>query len=92
MKRSQSRKSAAVERAKTPDPYHEAVVQRTQRPRSRSGVRDESMHKVAHSKSLLATRQFSIKSKKGEGDRHIPDLKPKHLFAGKRSTGKTDRR
>uniref|UniRef100_A0A2M3ZZ51 Nucleolar GTP-binding protein 1 n=1 Tax=Anopheles triannulatus TaxID=58253 RepID=A0A2M3ZZ51_9DIPT len=31
-------------------------------------------------------------SRKGEADRHIPDLKPKHLFAGKRGTGKTDRR
>lgn len=31
-------------------------------------------------------------ARKGEADRHIPDLKPKHLFAGKRGTGKTDRR
>lgn len=31
-------------------------------------------------------------SRKGEGDRHIPDLMPKHLFSGKRGTGKTDRR
>jgi nucleolar GTP-binding protein len=29
---------------------------------------------------------------KGEGDRFIGNLKPKHLFAGKRGTGKTDRR
>ena len=31
-------------------------------------------------------------AKKGEGDRHIPDLKPKHLFSGKRPKGTTDRR
>lgn len=31
-------------------------------------------------------------AKKGEADRHIPDLKPKHLFTGKRGVGKTDRR
>eukprot|EP00928_Gymnodinium_smaydae_P094551 TRINITY_DN7959_c1_g1_i1.p1 TRINITY_DN7959_c1_g1~~TRINITY_DN7959_c1_g1_i1.p1 ORF type:complete len:647 (-),score=160.94 TRINITY_DN7959_c1_g1_i1:214-2154(-) len=30
--------------------------------------------------------------KKGESDRHIPDLKPKHLYSGKRGIGKTDRR
>lgn len=29
---------------------------------------------------------------KGEADRFIGDLMPKHLFAGKRGTGKTDRR
>jgi len=31
-------------------------------------------------------------SRKGEGDRHIFDLKPKHLYVGKRGVGKTDRR
>ena len=29
---------------------------------------------------------------KGEADRFIGDLKPKHLFSGKRGVGKTDRR
>lgn len=29
---------------------------------------------------------------KGEADRFIGDLKPKHLFSGKRGNGKTDRR
>jgi len=29
---------------------------------------------------------------KGEADRHIPDLKPKHLYSGKRGIGKNDRR
>lgn len=31
-------------------------------------------------------------SKKGEADRHIPDLKPKHLNTGKRGIGKSERR
>lgn len=31
-------------------------------------------------------------ARKGEGDRTIHNLKPKHLFAGKRKAGKTDRR
>lgn len=28
----------------------------------------------------------------GEADRHVYDLKPKHLYSGKRGAGKTDRR
>ncbi|XP_050223631.1 nucleolar GTP-binding protein 1-like [Mercurialis annua] len=31
-------------------------------------------------------------ARKGEADRVIPTLRPKHLFSGKRSIGKTDRR
>jgi nucleolar GTP-binding protein len=31
-------------------------------------------------------------ARRGEADRVIPTLKPKHLFSGKRSIGKTDRR
>ncbi len=31
-------------------------------------------------------------AKKGEGDRHIPNMMPKHLYSGKRGMGKTDRR
>jgi len=31
-------------------------------------------------------------ARRGESDRHVFDLKPKHLLAGKRKAGKTDRR
>eukprot|EP01117_Protostelium_nocturnum_P009273 TRINITY_DN331_c0_g1_i1.p1 TRINITY_DN331_c0_g1~~TRINITY_DN331_c0_g1_i1.p1 ORF type:complete len:652 (+),score=265.57 TRINITY_DN331_c0_g1_i1:222-2177(+) len=34
----------------------------------------------------------NIDARKGEGDRHVPDLKPKHLFSGKRKGGTHDRR
>lgn len=30
--------------------------------------------------------------KKGEADRHVFDLKPKHLLSGKRKSGTTQRR
>ena len=30
------------------------------------------------------------KARKGEGDRHIPDLKPKHLYSGKMNKGTRD--
>lgn len=33
-----------------------------------------------------------VSAKRGDSDRHVPDLKPKHLFCGKRGMGKTDRR
>ncbi len=39
-----------------------------------------------------AQRKPNQLAKKGEADRKILDMKPKHLFAGKRSKGKTDRR
>uniref|UniRef100_A0A914H588 Uncharacterized protein n=1 Tax=Globodera rostochiensis TaxID=31243 RepID=A0A914H588_GLORO len=37
-------------------------------------------------------RKLAREARKGEADRHVFDLKPKHLFSGKRSSGKTDRR
>jgi len=59
--------------------------------RSVSGVRPETlpkMRKIAKN----AQRKPNRDARKGEGDRHIFDMKPKHLFAGKRGKGKTDRR
>jgi len=41
---------------------------------------------------LKNTRHGGKQGRKGEGDRWVPDLKPKHLFSGKRGIGKTDRR
>mmetsp|Transcript_46701 Transcript_46701/g.123353 ORF Transcript_46701/g.123353 Transcript_46701/m.123353 type:complete len:646 (-) Transcript_46701:190-2127(-) len=37
-------------------------------------------------------RQFEKLGVKGEADHWIPDMKPKHLYSGKRGIGKTDRR
>lgn len=34
----------------------------------------------------------SKQARKGEGDRTIPNLRPKHLFSGKRPKGTADRR
>jgi nucleolar GTP-binding protein len=39
-----------------------------------------------------ARRSLSRTGRKAESDRSIPNLKPKHLFSGKRGIGKTDRR
>lgn len=47
-------------------------------------------------KAIKLARQSSNKrnkdARRGESDRVIPNLKPKHLFSGKRGIGKTDRR
>ncbi|CAG0921831.1 unnamed protein product [Notodromas monacha] len=59
--------------------------------RDRSGLKDEKaitkVKKIAKKAQLKMNRQ----ARKGEGDRVILDMKPKHLFAGKRKQGKTDR-
>lgn len=57
------------------------------------GIKDVMLKSKARvmAKHDIAKR-VTKNARKGEGDRHIPDLMPKHLFAGKRGTGKTDRR
>jgi len=46
--------------------------------------------------NIMAKRDIASKFKKfcmkGEADRFIGTKMPKHLFSGKRGTGKTDRR
>lgn len=46
------------------------------------------MRKVAKKAQIPNNRE----ARKGEGDRHVFDFKPKHLFSGKRKQGKTQRR
>ncbi|XP_001654061.2 nucleolar GTP-binding protein 1 [Aedes aegypti] len=57
------------------------------------GIKDVVLKKKA---KVMAKHDIAKKvtklARKGEADRHIPDLKPKHLFAGKRGAGTTDRR
>merc|ERR1719150_3306105 len=60
------------------DPHRSQSAQ----PRSQSGLRDPKQSK----------KLDKLKKKAGESDRRIQEKKPKHLFAGKRGLGKTDRR
>jgi len=67
------------------------------RSRSRSltpgdGIRDLKQKIQAEKLEMNSFRKRNKQAKKGEGDRVILNLKPKHLFAGKRGAGKTDRR
>jgi len=61
-------------------------------PGAGSGLRDASQRNTALKKADRAQYLPGKAARKGEGDRHIPDLMPKHLFSGKRGKGKTDRR
>jgi len=61
-------------------------------PRDKSGVRDDVMAAKVRKMSKVAQRKPNQDARKGEADRHIFDLKPKHLFSGKRKAGKTTRR
>ncbi|CAG5005563.1 unnamed protein product [Parnassius apollo] len=62
-------------------------------PRDTQGVKDVAMQKKAKNLAHVAIAKKTKKmGLKGEADRFIGTKKPKHLFAGKRGIGKTDRR
>ena len=61
-------------------------------PEPGKGLKDAAMRNRAFKLNDRAQRRLQREARKGEGDRHIPDLKPKHLFSGKMSNGTRDRR
>lgn len=64
----------------------------SRRPRSESGLRDVEQQKKVVKIAKKAQTGRNRNARKGEGDRHIPDSKPKHLFCGKRKMGTHNRR
>ncbi|KAM2503842.1 hypothetical protein PS1_037822 [Malus domestica] len=72
------------------------------RPRSRSrppievvpgeGFKDSNQKAKALQKARKSNKNRNKDARRGEADRVIPTLKPKHLLSGKRSIGKTQRR
>ena len=61
--------------------------------RDEQGVKDVVMQRKAKNLAHVAIAKKTKKmGLKGEADRFIGTKKPKHLFAGKRGVGKTDRR
>ncbi|KAE8799381.1 Nucleolar GTP-binding protein 1 [Hordeum vulgare] len=56
------------------------------------GIRDVAQKKKAIKKSRDSVKNRNKEARRGEADRVIPTLKPKHLFSGKRGIGKTSRR
>jgi nucleolar GTP-binding protein len=62
-------------------------------PRDQSGIRDKAQgEKIKKMNYKTQNKNFNQHGKVGESDRRISVKKPKYLFAGKRSNGKTDRR
>lgn len=60
--------------------------------RQLAGLRDEQQASKAIKLRNLGQRRRNMLAKAGESDRAIRVKMPKHLFAGKRKAGKTDRR
>lgn len=93
--------AADGEEAMDIDDEHKSKKLRTRsRSRSRLPVEvtpGEGFKDSAQKVSAIKIKRKSEKSRnkaarRGESDRVIPTLKPKHLFSGKRSSGKTQRR
>lgn len=61
-------------------------------PEAGKGFKDIAQRNKSIKMSDKAQVRMGRMARKGEADRHIPDLKPKHLFSGKRPKGSTDRR
>merc|ERR1712001_275920 len=60
--------------------------------RDKSGVRDpEQRKKIKKMDKKMQKKTFAKMGKAGESDRHIAVKMPRHLFSGKRGSGKTDR-
>ncbi|EMR72175.1 putative nucleolar gtp-binding protein [Eutypa lata UCREL1] len=56
------------------------------------GVQDDETRTKADRQAKLSQRKMNRMARQGEADRHVGTAMPKHLFAGKRSMGKTQRR
>ncbi|PWA87514.1 GTP binding domain-containing protein [Artemisia annua] len=56
------------------------------------GYKDSAMKIKAFKMGWDSGKKRNKEARKGEGDRVIPTLRPKHLYSGKRGKGKTQRR
>jgi len=60
--------------------------------RNIGGLRGPEQAAKARKMHKKQQRNSNLMAKAGESDRHVATKMPKHLFAGKRKMGKTDRR
>ena len=65
---------------------------RSQSNRREDGVTSLTARSKADRLSKLGQKKMNRMARQGEADRHVPATMPKHLFSGKRSMGKTQRR
>ncbi|KAL6060880.1 Nucleolar GTP-binding protein 1 [Balamuthia mandrillaris] len=96
--RERSRSRTRVGRKRGRDEMEEGEENRSlsRKPRSKTpheeGLKDKRQKVDAEKIARKAQRKSNKESRKGEADRTILNMKPKHLFSGKRGIGKTDRR
>ncbi|KAG7157307.1 GTP-binding protein 4-like [Homarus americanus] len=88
--RSTSRSRPPLKKARTDSEGRVRSSSKT--PRDQSGVRDVKMAKKLKKIGRKAQLVINKDGRKGEADRHVYNLKPKHLFAGKQSSGTANRR
>uniref|UniRef100_A0A670YQ85 Nucleolar GTP-binding protein 1 n=1 Tax=Pseudonaja textilis TaxID=8673 RepID=A0A670YQ85_PSETE len=93
----QGRRSRSVTRKRKREDSEEAasmpVTHNGSRPpRDVSGLRDAKMVKKAKIMMKNAQKVMNQMGKKGEADRVVFDMKPKHLLSGKRKAGSNNRR
>jgi len=55
-------------------------------------IKDPHKRTTAERLAKRARRELARDGRLGESDRHVFDVKPKHLYSGKRGIGSTDRR
>ncbi|MCJ1255456.1 Nucleolar GTP-binding protein 1 [Lignoscripta atroalba] len=65
---------------------------RSQSNRREDGVVTLTARSKADRLAKLGQQKMNRMARQGEADRHVPATMPKHLFSGKRSMGKTQRR
>ena len=87
-----SRRDASVAGEETSSVVRTASRSVSRVPRSKSGLRDASQ--IQQTKKILQkqTKEFRHSERVSTTDRMIGAKRPKHLFAGKRGVGTTDRR
>eukprot|EP01125_Pyxidicula_operculata_P007511 TRINITY_DN2553_c0_g4_i1.p2 TRINITY_DN2553_c0_g4~~TRINITY_DN2553_c0_g4_i1.p2 ORF type:complete len:659 (+),score=156.84 TRINITY_DN2553_c0_g4_i1:2210-4186(+) len=64
----------------------------TSRTPAQSGLKNDKQQALAFRLAKRARLEMSRDGRAGESDRHVYDNKPKHLFSGKMTSGKKDRR
>jgi nucleolar GTP-binding protein len=55
-----------------------------------SGLKNEEQRMKVQIMADKSQRKRNLDARKGEGDHHVPDWMPKHLYSGKRGNGKPD--
>jgi len=84
--------STAMENGEIVKKRKERSQSHSQTPARSGGFKDLKQKIKADQLAKRAQRVRNKSAKKGEGDRVILNMKPKHLYAGSRGAGKTDRR